>query len=130
MEPNRIAVLLLAVGGALGLASASLVPTSAVSAPASLPSASAEDYPEITAVSYENIPGPVAPMIRRAPMQLASLEKPWLEPPPFPPETAYPRVEDEAVHDYRSPDEDSDQPYEAELIDEPVEMSITLAGHP
>lgn len=130
MEPNRIAALLLVAGGALGLACANLVPTRAVSAPASYPSASADDYPEITAVSYENIPVPVAPIIRRGPMQLASWEKPWLEPPPLPPETAYPRAEDDDANADLSPADDLDQYEDAELVDEPVEMAITLAGHP
>lgn len=130
MEPNRIAALLLVAGSALGMASASLVPTRAVSAPAPYRSASTEDYPEITAVSYENIPGPIAPIIRRAPMQLAAWEQPWREPPPLPPEATYPDENGEYVEEYRSPDESSDGHYESELADEPVEMSITLAGHP
>lgn len=130
MEPNRIAALLLVAGGALGLACANLVPTRAVSAPASYPSASADDYPEITAVSYENIPGPVAPIIRRGPMQLASWEKPWLEPPPLLPESAYPRAEDDDANADLSPADDLDQYEDSELVDEPVEVTITLAGHP
>lgn len=130
MQSNRSAVLLLVVGSALGLASASLVPTQAVSAPASYPSASAEDYPEITAVSYENIPGPVAPVIRHGPVQLASWEKPWLEPPAVPPPSPYPRVEEDAWSDEPSTSVEVDPPHDDELVDEPVEMSINLVDHP
>lgn len=132
MDPNRFATLLLVAGSAIGLASANLVPTRAVSAPASYPSASPEDYPEITAISYENIPGPVAPVIRRGSMPLhwASWQKPWLEPPPLPPEPDYPRFEEDGGLDYGSSGEEAEPPGEHELVDLPVEISITLADHP
>ena len=135
MEPNRFAALLLAAGSALGVASANLVPTTAVSAPAPYPSALAQDYPEITAVSYENIPGPVAPIIHHGAMRLASWEKPWLEPPLLPAEADYPQVQDDTEDSYQPVDDPdaelshAELPH-AELVDEPVEVSLTLSGHP
>lgn len=132
MEPNRFATLLLVAGSIIGLACANLVPTRTVSAPASYHSASAEDYPEITAIAYENIPGPVAPVIRRGsmPVQWASWQKPWLEPPHLPPELDDPRLAEDAGLDYGSAGEEPEPAVQTGLVDEPVEVSITLADHP
>ena len=63
-------------------------------------------------------------------MRLASWEKPWLEPPPLPAEADYPQVEDDTEDSYQPVDESDAELPHAELVDEPVEVSLTLSGHP
>ena len=136
MSFDRFATAIIAVGAGLGLAVTSLVPTSTRAPERLLPPASAADYPEISAVTYESYPVATVPLYHRAPMRLAAWEKPWLEPPardeaaPFPDESRY--DSNAAVSDPQI-----EEDYEAadsriipvdETPDGPVEL--TLADHP
>lgn len=79
MSFDRFAAAMIVIGAGVGFAAASAVPTSQASHDKSYRSASAADYPEISAVTYESYPIAQAPLMRRAPLKLAAWDAPWSE---------------------------------------------------
>lgn len=80
MSFERFATIMIVAGAGLGLAATSLVPTSARSQNKPYAQASAADYPEITAVTYESYPIAQVPLMHRAPLRLASWQDQWADP--------------------------------------------------
>lgn len=149
MSFDRFATTMIALGAGIGLAATTMVPTSARVPEASHPAAKAGAYPEITAVTYESYPIATVPLFNRAPVHLASWEKPWLEPQerdhaaPLPRQDRYDAYDDEhggydsrherpdpqVVEDYEDepsqiiPVDDAEPP-----ADRPIALSMT--DHP
>lgn len=80
MSFDRFAATMIALGAGIGLAATTMVPTSARVPEPSHPAARPGAYREITAITYESYPIATVPLFNRAPVRLASWEKPWLEP--------------------------------------------------
>lgn len=142
MSFDRFATTMIALGAGIGLAATTMVPTSARVPEPSHPAARAGAYPEITAVTYESYPIATVPLFNRAPVHLASWEKPWLEPQgsdhaaPLPRQDRYDSYDDEhgqpdpqVVEDFEDepsqiiPVDDEEPP-----SDRPIALSMT--DHP
>lgn len=135
MSFDRFATVMIAIGAGIGLAATSAVPTIAQSPERLQPVASAADYPEITATTYESYPVATVPVFNRAPLQLAAWEQPWRDPPIG--ESAEPLPDYVEAEEHFAPDPQIDEQvsYETanaieadEVLERPVEL--TLAAHP
>jgi hypothetical protein len=126
---DQFAKAMMLAGLASGLGAAALVPTQLQAPERTYRSASTEDYPEITATSYESYPVSVIPTHRRRPLRLAAWESQWRDdpapriPPPEPHDADYGFGDDGSYHEDPLPlvpeDEENGEVIQLSLTDLP-----------